>query len=523
MSLWNFLAKAASERPDHPALIEGGVSLTYAQAHGQALRLAGFWRSRGLLPGDRLSILDSNHLEYLIVYYAAAAGGYVLNPLNTRLSTAELAFTIADAGSRILVAGSEHQTRVRELCASPLPGLGVQWRGDAPDSRLGHWPEYSWEEATAESTERLAPRVLPMDTLAHLYYTSGTTGRPKGVMLTHRNVAEHARSAVFELGLCPTDIWGHYAPLFHLADAWATFAITLAQGTHRFLPKFEAGAALADLASGGVTITNLVPTMLNAMVKHPGGVGEGFPKLRAILSGGAPIAPDLVRRIVEFFGSDYVQTYGMTETSPYLTLSLLPPSLESLAPPLQLMWKARTGRPFRGVELLLVDEKGEPVPRDGATVGEIRVRGATVTPGYWQRPIETAAAFVDGYLRTGDLAVGFDHGFVNIVDRAKDMIITGGEKVFSTEVEAALYEHDAVLEVAVVGRPDPTWGEAVTACVVLRPGKAASADELLLHAKSRLSSFKVPKRIEFHAELPKTGTGKITKLELRSGPGSGQG
>ena len=233
------------------------------------------------------------------------------------------------------------------------------------------------------------------------------------------------------------------------------------------------------------------------------------------MSGGAPIAPELVRRIVESFSCDYIQTYGMTETSPYLTLSILKQELTSLPYDEQLKFKSRTGKECIGVELRIVDEEGNDVACDDTQVGEIIVQGDRVTPGYWKRPDETARAFRDGWLYTGDLATIDAEGYVNIVDRKKDMIITGGENVYSTEVEHVLYEHPAVLEVAVFGVPDPKWGEAVKAAVALRPEAQATAEELIQFCKDRIAGYKAPKSVDFVKEIPKTGSGKIFKKELQ--------
>jgi fatty-acyl-CoA synthase len=334
-------------------------------------------------------------------------------------------------------------------------------------------------------------------------------------MLTHRNVCVHAAWAASELGLRAQDVWGHFAPMFHLADAWATFAITAVGGRHVMCGRFGADEALALVERHGITTSNLIPTMLAAMVAHGDVRRRDLGSLRVILSGGAPIAPELVRRIVERLGCDYIQTYGMTETSPYLTVSILAPHLEALPFEERLRIKARTGRPFGGVELKVVDDAGEAVPCDDRAVGEIWVRGPTVTPGYWNRPDATAAAFADGWLKTGDLATIDAEGYVNIVDRKKDMIITGGENVYSTEVENALYEHPAVLEAAAFGLKDATWGEIVAAAIVLAPGRPADAAEISTHCRARLAGFKIPRRVFFLDALPKTGSGKISKKELR--------
>ncbi|MGD8890651.1 MAG: AMP-binding protein, partial [Desulfobacterales bacterium] len=318
-----------------------------------------------------------------------------------------------------------------------------------------------------------------------------------------------------ELKLVDTDIWAHIAPMFHLADAWATFAITWVGARHVMVEQFNAEAVMATIEKERVTLSNLIPTMLNLMIKHPNIGKYDFSSLRVILSGGAPIAPEVVKRVTEAFGCDYIQTYGMTETSPYLTFSILKQHLQDLSSKDQLKYKSKTGRPFIGVDLKVVDESGKSVQPDEKQVGEIWVRGDTVTTGYWNQPDETKRAFSDGWLHTGDLAVVDDEGYVNIVDRKKDMIVTGGENVYSTEVENVLYMHPKVFEAAVFGVPDEKWGEAVMAAVVLKENESATQEEIIQFCKQHQASYKAPKSVVFINELPKTGTGKITKKALR--------
>jgi fatty-acyl-CoA synthase len=462
-ALWSMLERAGGEE--------------YARTRARSERLHGALAARGLSKGERFAVLSWNTSDYLELYFAAARGGFVLCPLNARLAPPEIAAILEDSGARFVLEGA---VGLERLCKEVPPVAEVEY--DAP---------------------------------AQLYYTSGTTGKPKGVVLTQRNVDVHARAAIAELGLTGKDTWAHIAPMFHLADAWAIFAITAVGGRHVYLPRFEPQAALELLVKERVTITNLIPTMLNLMVRHPSAHGRDYSSLRAILSGGAPIAPALVREILELFRCQYVQTYGMTETSPYLTLGLLKPHLEALPLEERVRWLAKTGRPFQGVELRVVDDQGTDVLADGKSVGEIRVRGETVTPGYWNQPEVTAAAFDGRWLKTGDLATLDAEGYVNIVDRKKDMILTGGENVYSTEVEHVLHAHPAVLEVAVYGLPDELWGERVCAAVVLRSGKSASVDELQHFCREQLASYKVPRAIEFLPELPRTGSGKIQKHALR--------
>jgi len=320
---------------------------------------------------------------------------------------------------------------------------------------------------------------------------------------------------VAELHLVDKDVWLHAAPLFHLADAWATWAITWVGATHVCVRTFRPKEVLQTMQQQGVTITNMVPTMLNMLVNEPSVEALSFPNLRAILSGGAPIAPEVVRKIMKVFKCEYIQTYGMTETSPYLTMSILKENLLGLNDEEKFRFRAKTGRPTLAVDLRVVDDKGRDVPKDGESVGEIVVRGDTVTKGYWRLPEETERAIVDGWLHTGDLATIDREGYVNIVDRKKDMIITGGENVYSTEVENVLYTHPAVLECAVIGIPHEKWGEAVHAVCVLREGMKVTEDELILYCKKQMAHYKAPKSVEFVGSLPKTGSGKIAKKVLK--------
>jgi len=334
-------------------------------------------------------------------------------------------------------------------------------------------------------------------------------------MLTHKNVKSHALGTIAELGLRERDHWFHVAPLFHLADAWATFAITWVGGKHVMLPRFEALEVLKSIEREKITLTNLIPTMINLMINHPRVHDFDYSSLRILLSGGAPIAPKVVSRAIDVFKCEYIQTYGMTETSPYLTLSKLKDHLRGLPPEKQLEFKSSTGREFINVALRVVDEHGNDVARDNRQVGEIIVKGDTVTPGYWNLPEETAQAIKEGWLYTGDLAVVNEEEYITIVDRKKDMIITGGENVYSTEVENILYTHPRVLEAAVVGVPDPHWGEIVKAYVVLKPGEKASGEEIIEFCKNSLAHYKAPKIVEFLDTLPKTGSGKVYKKGLR--------
>ena len=514
MNIWEILYRTAHLYPEKIAVIDANNTYTYKQIKNRVTALSRFIESQHLNPGDRISILEVNSQAFLEVYFAAAATGTILSPLNYRLSAKEIAFILNDSGSRWLIANLDFVSLVKEILAEPTQIEGILWIGTAPDIK-SHLPSFSYEKVIQTNAGPFEPGYVDENQPAHLYYTSGTTGTPKGVLLTHKNVCVHSLGAIAEIQLADTDVWGHFAPMFHLADAWATFAVTWVGGRHVMSPYFDAKSALSLIEQHHITLSNLVPTMLNMMINHPHITDFDFSSLRVILSGGAPIAPKIVADVLQILKCDYIQTYGMTETSPYLTLSVLKDHLKHLPVKEQIEYKAKTGRPFITVDLKVVDKTGEPVMPDNHQVGEIWARGDTITPGYWQRPEETRHAFSDGWLRTGDLAVVDKEGYLNIVDRKKDIIISGGENIYSIEVENVIYMHPKVLEVAAFGVPDEKWGESVKAAVVLKQDEVATEEEIIDFCRNHLARFKLPKSILFLEELPKTGSGKLYKKGLR--------
>ncbi len=515
MPLNELLPKALKLYPSREAVVCGHVRLDYRGFAVRVWKLCGALTGLGLAKGDRVGILHENCHVFLEAYFAAAHLGLILVPLNIRLAAKEMAMILNDSRSRILIIQGRFRDMSTEITTLAPSLERLIWSQESPPADAGG-QFLGYEELLAQY-DGSPPPDLPIgdDDVAHLYYTSGTTGRPKGVMLTHKNVKSHALGTIAELQLTDRDHWFHVAPLFHLADAWATFAITWAGGKHVIVPTFDPVKVFETIQREKITLTNLIPTMLNMMVNHPDVRRYDYSSLRVLLSGGAPIAPEVVRKIVETFRCDYIQTYGMTETSPYLTLSILKDHLKTLPWEEQLRFKSKTGREFINVSLRVVDEQGNDVARDEKQVGEIIVSGDTVTPGYWNMPDETEKAIRHGWLQTGDLAVMDPEGYVTIVDRKKDMIITGGENVYSTEVENVLYMHPDVLEAAVIGVPDPHWGEAVKAFVVLKEGRAVGGDEIIAFCKTHLAHYKAPKSIDFLKALPRTGSGKIYKKGLR--------
>jgi len=509
------LKRAVSLFPDREAIVDGDKRFTYAMFSHRVAALGHWFRGFGLKKGDVAAILAPNCHEYMEAYYAAAVTGIVLNPLNHRLSVAEIRSILDDSGAHILLVHTDFIKVMWELAQDGPLFKRVIWFGPARRPELPV-PSFDYEELLSNSPGKALPDVtLDTNDLAQLYYTSGTTGRAKGVMLTHGNATFNALGAVAEFGLNDGDVWGHVAPIFHLVDAWALFAVTWVGGKHVFVPYFKPNDVLRAFKKEKVTLTALVPTMVNLLLQETSVHSPEGLALRLIMTAGSPMAPETVKRIVTEYSCDYMQFYGMTETSPFLTISKPTAALAKLPAEQLLKVKSRTGRAFIGVEVKVVRSDGSDVEKNDEEVGEVIARGPVVTKGYWKQPEVTAETIRNGWIYTGDLAVIDQHGYINVVDRKKDMIITGGENVYSTEVEYVLYEHPAVLECAVFGIPDNDWGELVTAVVVLRAGYTPTESDLITFVRERLAHYKAPRSFEFVAELPKTGSGKIYKRGLR--------
>jgi acyl-CoA synthetase (AMP-forming)/AMP-acid ligase II len=514
MILTEPLMKALKFFPKKEAIVCGERRWTYQEFYDRVNRLSHYLKDLGVGKNDKVAILHPNCHYFLEAYYGITQIGAISVPINYRLSSGEIAFILQDSESKILIADPMFQKQVDPIRGEIKDIVGIIWTGEGKVNKESG--DLNYEMVLHQTNFSALPETrITDDDIAQIYYTSGTTGRPKGVMLSHKNVNTHALGTIAELHLTDSDVWIHVAPLFHLADAWATWAITWVGGTHILIREFDPKIVLETIEREKVTLTNLIPTMLNLMVNHPEVGRFDYSSLRVLLSGGAPIAPEVVRKVVETFKCDYIQTYGMTETSPYLTLSILKDHLKKLSYEDQLRFKSKTGREFIGVELKVVNERGGEIKRDEKEVGEIIVKGDIVTKGYWKLPEETKKSIKDGWLYTGDMAVMDEEGYVTIVDRKKDMILTGGENVYSTEVENILYMHPATLECAVVGVPDQKWGEAVKGIVVLKPGQKATAEEIIQFCKDRIARYKAPKSIDFIDALPRTGSGKIHKKGLR--------
>lgn len=503
MNLLYGLRRAALIEPDRAAVHDGPSTFTWREFAGRVMQAARALRTLGIGPGDRFAVLQLNSARYLELYYAAAAGGGVIVPCNTRWSISDLVFALQDSGAKLICVDAQFLDVGRDL-ATRCPGLRVCL------TSLGQAPagvEVFAPLAGSLSADPFGQEPAPGD-LYGLFYTSGTTGGAKGVMLTQANIMANAYHVLIETRMSRDWVWLHSAPMFHLADGAFSFALTLARGVHTFIPQFDPGAFLAAVERDRVTAALLLPTMLNMVLSHPECAAARISTLKTIFYGGSPMPLDLLRRGLQRFDCDFWQAYGLTETSPILTL--LGPEEHRAA--LEEGVKS-AGRAVTGVELAILDEHDHPLP-PGA-VGEIAARGAIIMKGYWSRPVETAEALRNGWFHTGDLGTLSPDGYLSVLDRKKDMIKTGGENVYTPEVEAVLYEHFAVLEATVIGIPDEKWGELVTAFVALRPGCTATAEELTGWCRGRLAGYKRPRRFVFVDQLPKSGAGKVQKRLLR--------
>jgi acyl-CoA synthetase (AMP-forming)/AMP-acid ligase II len=479
------LGRAARLFPDRAALCSGDRWVTFAELDHRVAGIAGALNRHGFGSGDRLAVLMPNGAEYLELVYACVRLGVIVVPLNVRLSVVELDRILADARPRGLIRHS----------SLPVPTVPLAWQLVLDQEQLD----------LGDDGARSAP-VNDPDAVLALIYTSGTTGHPKGVVATHANI--RANVAHFDYWMPHKDgaVHLHAAPLFHIADFPVMFTAPAFGAAQVTIPRFTPQDFCQTVEHARVSHTVLVPTMINLLTQFPELEKYDLASLDEIAYGGSPMAPELIRRTREVLpGIRLVQGYGLSETG-FLTALR---DDEHVGRRL-----TSCGRTAPGIEVRVVDGSGAEVKAGGT--GELIARGANIMRGYWDSPKETAQAFLDGWFRTGDVGYQDADGFFYILDRLKDMIVTGGENVYSGEVEAVIYEHPAVLEAAVFGIPDPKWGELVAAYVVLKPGLALSGDELIDHCRRSLANYKVPRRVEFsEAELPKNGTGKILKRVLR--------
>jgi long-chain acyl-CoA synthetase len=505
------LIHTAQLQPDREAVVDGDIRRTYAELHDRVARLGSGLDSQGIGRGAVVSVLAHNSAAHLEAWLGLPAHGRVINDLNVRLASAELAFMVDDCQAVALIVDDAHLKAGRELleqCES-LRLLIYAGREESPAEIV------SWETLVSDDPQPF-PDVAE-DSLAAIVYTGGTSGRPKGVMLSHRNLLANAKQYIIAITHRPEDRYLHVLPMFHVADTSQTYALTWVGGTHVMLPAFKPDAVARMIEEERITLLQLVPTTIAMLLDDPDTTKRDLSSLRLLFYAASPMPAELQRRAMDVLKCDFAQMYGMTEAAPLVTQCTPEDHRRGAAG--EEPYASRlpsAGAAVIGVQVQVRNaQTGDPVPEGEA--GEIWVRGPNVMQGYWNLPEETAAAITeDGWYRTGDVAYQDDRGYLFIVDRVKDMIVSGGENIYSTEVELAIYEHPDVAEVAVFGAPDEKWGERVHAVVVPRDGAQVDEEAIVKHARSRIAGYKVPRSIDIRTEpLPKSAAGKILKRELR--------
>lgn len=493
------LARWEAERPDDPALTYAGTTRTWAQLAERVRRVAGALRAAGIGPGDRIAVLDLNHPSCVELTLACAQVGAANAVVNFRLAPPEIVYVIDDAAARLLFVGPEFAGAVEQI-REKIPSV---------ERVIAVPEEYEAWLGAAEPDPQVHPSA-PEDCFVQLY-TSGTTGFPKGAMLTHRGMAAHARNVAADFDMRPGDRVQVCMPLFHVGGtSYALLAVHV--GAHVFMLRIpDPAAALRMIADDRITHTFYVPALMAAMTQVPGVAEWDFSSLKALSYGASPMPLPVMRACLELFPGVMHQVYGMTEQCGVVS-SLGP---EDHANPDVAHRLVSAGTPIHGVEIEIRDPAtGQPVPT--GEPGEIWVRSEQVMGGYWGKPEATAAAITeDGWLRSGDGGHMDADGYVYVTDRIKDMIISGGENIYPAEIERVLAEHPTVGEVAVIGVPDDRWGEAPKAVVVPAPGATIDTGALLAYCREHLASFKCPTSVDVLDELPRNPTGKILKKDLR--------
>jgi long-chain acyl-CoA synthetase len=501
------LKRAAQVNRDGIATVDGERRHTWSAFALRVAKLAGALRALGLEPRGRVAVLAFNSDRYLEYFYAVPWAGGIIVPLNVRLTPPELGYMLRDAAVQILVVDEAHLRMLPDLTAqAPIPHNIYAGDGNAPENLLYH-------ESILAAADPAPDAGQGGDDIAGIFYTGGTTGLPKGVMLTHTNLVSNALVSLLNIYEGEPWTYLHSAPMFHIADCQWNVGVTLHAGTHVFIPRFAPEPMLTAIEKYRVTHCALVPTMVNMLCNFDGREKYEVSTLRGMNYGGSPMPPALIVKARRAFPHcRFFQGYGQTETAP--NVSMLSDKYHDPDGPFADKL-ASAGQPVFTVDMKIVDLNDQELSR--GTVGEIVVRGPNVMAGYWNKPEETAQTLRDGWLHTGDLGYLDEDGFLFIVDRLKDLIISGGENIYSAEVEHVIYQHPAVAMCAVIGIPDEKWGEAVYAIVVVRQGQSLDDGEIITYCREHIAGYKCPRSVEIRTEpLPMSGAGKILKRELRA-------
>ncbi len=505
----DFLRRAAQLYPQKIAVVDGERRYTYRDFQARCNQLSHALLGLGVRKGDRVCILSPNSHFFLESFYGTSQIGAVLVPLNYRLVAADHEYILNHAGVKAVLVDWEYTgvvDEIRENLTSVEHWIEVRDEGNAGAG----WT--AWNDLTAGSSTDDPPTVeIDENELVSINYTSGTTARPKGVMLTHRNCYLNAYNLIAHLGIGHDDVELWTLPMFHCNGWGGVYALTGMGGTHVVLRAVEGHRVFELIEREGVTFACMAPAVLRTILDYPDKDRHKIASPPRFTVAGAPPPAAFIERLEEELGWHFIQIYGLTETAPLLTVSKPDYNTKKDDWPR----RARAGVAGLGVEIELRDPEGRLVPRDGESPGEVCARSNVVFAGYWEQPVETAEAIRDGWFHTGDLAVWDELGSIHIVDRKKDVIISGGENISSPEIEDTLYQHPAVLECAVIGIRHEKWGETPMALVVLRSGATPSEQDLLDFCRDKLAHFKCPTRVDFVVELPRTATGKLQKFRLR--------
>ncbi len=508
----DFARRTRRLHPDREAVVDGTKRFSYRQFFERCDRFSSALLKLGIVQGDRVAYLAPNTHQHLEGYYAVPQIGAVIVPLNYRLTADDFVYLINHSGARAVCVDREYLDAIDSV-RDQLPGVVAFV---ALEQAREGWLDYEALLADSSSTfER--PPIAESDLLS-INYTSGTTSRPKGVMISHRNAALNMVGTMLHMGLGVRDRYLWTLPMFH-ANGWTyVWIMTAAGGTHVCLRKVDPAGIFERIGSEQISCLCAAPTVLIGIANAAEPLRRNARRGVRVTTAGAPPAAATIERIEGELGWTVTQIYGLTETSPLICICEPLPAHDALSPPERAAMKARQGvEPLLTGELRVVDETGAEVVHDGNSMGEISVRGNVVMQGYYNDPEATAKVIRDGWFFTGDAAVVHPDGYLEIRDRIKDVIISGGENISSIEVEGVLLRHPAVQEVAIVGLPHKRWGEAPHAFIVLCEGSSATVDDIRQFARANLAHFKVPQGVSFIDELPKTATGKIQKFLLRGG------
>ena len=509
MLITDFLRRAVRLYPDKTAVVDGDLRLSYGDFDERVNRLSNALLDLGLERGDRVCILSPNSHFFLESFYATAQVGLVLVPLNYRLVAADHEYILNHAGVAAVLVDWEYVPVIDEIRSS-LASV-KHWIVAQDGTRdFPGWQDWN-ALVDAASPARPAPPEIDENDLVSINYTSGTTSRPKGVMMTHRNCYLNAYNMIVHMGLRHDDVELWTLPMFHCNGWGGVYALTGMAGTHVILRAIDGAEIYRLMAEEHVTFACMAPAVLRTILDFPDKDRFPISSSPRFTVAGAPPPAAFVERLEQELGWEFIHLYGLTETAPLLTTAR--PDATTARDD----WgrRARAGVAGLGVELRVVGDDGKPVPKDDASVGEICARSNVVFAGYYEQPEQTDEAIVDGWFHTGDLAVWDEFENIHIVDRKKDVIISGGENISSPEVEDCLYQHPAVLECAVIGIPHEKWGETPAALVVKREGEEVDEEALIAFCRDRMSHFKCPTRIRFVDELARTATGKLQKYKLR--------